>query len=93
MAGLRDAIVTHNFVDLPSNLDIKSLNDAKMNLLSRLESRYKQNHRAKVAKVNRILAAFKNKTIPENLNRRENFWAAKLVLVELNGNGAIKEAL
>lgn len=61
----------------------KSLDDA---LREKMENKFK------ITRVKKILAKFKDGTIRSDLNCRENWWAAQLVLFELNGNKAIKEA-
>jgi len=110
LAGLRSALVTHNFPDLPNDLDKQFLDDSKMGLQHRLRKEWKDwlrnNHdkiidgtlevpseiEFKIAKVKRLLKKFKDGTIQRKWNCRENWWAAQLVLFELNGNKAIKEA-
>jgi hypothetical protein len=81
-----------NFPDLPSNLNINQLITAKNNLLAKLNTKYRGNTKAKIAKLNRLIAAFKNGSIPTELNSRENFYATHLVKVDLTANKAIAEA-
>lgn len=92
MAGLSSAAVTRNFPALPNDLDMTFLNESKAALTLGLNKKHGNDTEAKIASVNRILSKFKDGTIRSDLNCRENWWAAQLVLFELNGNKAIKEA-
>jgi len=91
LVGLRSSLVTRNMPDLPADLNREFLNETKVALQLILNRKYNNNTKAKIAKVNKILSAFKNGSISKELNCRENWWAAKLVLFELEVNGK-KEA-
>jgi len=93
MVGLRSSLVTRNMPDLPANLDLSLLNECKAVLLSKLNKKYNNDTEAKIVKVKRILEAFKTgriNRIDRTLNFKENWWATRLVLFELEING--KEA-
>ena len=114
MAGLSSAAVTRNFPDLPSDLRMGFLNEAKAGLQDGLNKewnkwlldwhrrndnkslddaiREKMENKFKIARVEKLLLKFKDGSISRKLNCRENWWAAQLVLFELNGNKTIKEA-
>jgi len=90
---LSSIALERNFPKLPSDLDIEFLNNAKDGLNWFLMKKCGSDCHKKIVEVNRILSKFKDGTICRELNCRENWWAARLVLLELNGNKAIKEAI
>ena len=90
---LPSVALKRNFPKLPSDLELVWVNISKENLELALFRTHDNDREQKIASVKKLLKKFKDGTICRELNCRENWWAARLVLLELNGNKAIKEAI
>jgi len=82
---------TFKFPDLPSDLDKTFVSKAKDKMELELHRKFRADNKTKIAKVERFLAKFKDGTVHPEMNNRETWYAAKLLLADLRLNGK-KEA-
>lgn len=82
----RSRLLTKDFPDLPSDLDMQWVERYKKKIELELYHKFAKKQ-TRITKLKELLDEFKDGTIDPKLNCGEIRWAAKLVLFELEING------